>query len=271
MTAMSKNLGVGEFLCTRCNQSYCWRNSKGNAYLCAACKATFPMPDGIIDFIPEWDEPASMTQRAIEWAPLVSLYESRLWRRNPLFEWLTQLSMEEEADAVLSAASLKGNEKVLDLACGTGNYSRLFAGHLPQGRVYGVDFSKAMLNYAHGKTQRLGVKGVQFIRANVLELPFADESIDVVNCCGALHLFPELDTALAEIQRVLKPGGRFTTAVFRQEKGALSRWFEFLSEHFLGISSFSLQGLTGQLHNVGLNHNEAFHDKGHWLVLRSEK
>ncbi len=268
---MSNTTGIDEFICTQCHQAYCWLNSEGNAYLCTACKATFPRPEGVVDFIPDWNPDRSLAQIAMEWPPLVAIYESRLWRRNPVFEWLTQISFADEAKAVLDAAALKGNEKVLDLACGTGNYSRLFAEHTPLGRVYGIDVSYPMLSYAWRKNQRDGMKNLQYLRANALDLPFADESIDIVNCCGALHLFSSLDAALTEIQRVLKPGGRFTTAVFRQDAGELSRWLEMLSHRFLGVSAFTLQGLCGQLQSAGLGHSQAIHDEGHWLVLRSQK
>lgn len=261
-----------QFFCRRCHTQSCKVNHQGNAYVCTHCKAAYPVRHQVIDFIYDWDDQRSLAQQAMEWPALVRIYESRLWRRNPVFEKFAKLSFNEEADTILSAVELVGDETILDLACGTGNYSRLFAKQLQTGKVIAADLSLPMLELAATRAEMHGLSDkIQFIRTSALELPLPDNSVDVVNCCGALHLFADLDVALNEIQRVLKPGGRFTTAVFRQQSGWLSRLFETLSRNYLGVEVFSLSGLVDKLQNVGLMHTQAYHDEGYWLILRSEK
>lgn len=260
------------FFCNRCHTQSCRLNHVGNAYVCQHCKAAYPLRHGVIDFLHDWDDTRSVAQQLMESPALVRIYESRLWRRNPVFEKLAQLSFSEESQTILEAADLKGNERVLDLACGTGSYARMFAEHLPEGEVIAADLSRPMLELAAERVKAAKLEDkIRLIRSSALELPLPDDSIDVVNCCGALHLFADLDLALAEIQRVLKPGGRFTTAVFRQQPGWMSRLFEAVSRNFLGVEVFSLSGLAHKLQDVGLMHAQAYHDQGYWLILRSEK
>ncbi len=259
------------FICNHCHQGECHENHLGNAFVCDRCKSTYPLLAGVIDFVPDRHDSPSLAQRAMEWKPLVSVYESRLWRRNPLFERLAHISFKDEAEAIIEAAELKGKETVLDLACGTGNYSRIFASAVNSGEVIAVDLSRPMLEFAVNKARQQGLQNVRFIRGNALEIPLPDDSFDVVNCCGALHLFSDVDAVLSEIQRVLKPGGRFTTAVFRQQKGRYSPWLEALSRTVLGIELFSFKGMVKHLQEVGFIHHKAFHDKGRWLIMQSIK
>lgn len=91
---------------------------------------------------------------------------------------------------------------LLDLACGTGRYTRMLAGWFDV-PVIGSDISQPMLRQA----ARSSRPGVRFIRASAQDLPFGDGSLGGVVCFGALHLFPDPAGAIAEIGRVLRPGG----------------------------------------------------------------
>jgi SAM-dependent methyltransferase len=85
----------------------------------------------------------------MEWPPLIRIYESRLWRRSPLFGLLAGISVERECGLIAQAAGLDGDPHVLDLACGPGIYSRRFARAVPHGTVVGLDLSAPML--LHGQ------------------------------------------------------------------------------------------------------------------------
>lgn len=101
-------------------------------------------------------------------------------------------------------------ESVLDLGCGTGELAMTLARRVgPNGRVAGVDLSKALVAGARRKAQRAGL-AIDYRVASVEALPFADASVDVVVSSLVLHhLAPEvLARAVREIRRVLKPGGR---------------------------------------------------------------
>ena len=96
----------------------------------------------------------------------------------------------------------------LDLACGTGDISRLLALRYPGGRVDAVDLNPEMLRRARARTD---LPNIRFHQVNMNELPFDDASFDIATGGYALRNSPHLPTTFREIHRVLKPGG---TAAF---------------------------------------------------------
>lgn len=92
----------------------------------------------------------------------------------------------------------------LDLACGTGDLSRLLAGRYPRGCVIGLDLTRAMLALA---AARGGPTHLNYLQGDMHALPLASASCDLVTGGYALRNAPDLDRALAEIARVLRPGG----------------------------------------------------------------
>ena len=106
--------------------------------------------------------------------------------------------------AVDAALSLKGNESLLDVGTGPGDFpGRLRAGG-HAGRLVGLDQSAGMLGAASGKHP-----GVEFVRGDVQALPFEDASFDVLTARHMLYHVPDIAAALLEFRRVLRPGGRF--------------------------------------------------------------
>jgi SAM-dependent methyltransferase len=100
---------------------------------------------------------------------------------------------------------------------------------------------------------------------------FRSESFDVVNCCGAVHLFPDVPRALAEIQRVLAPGGRFTAAVFRRGSGERdARWAQ-RRESVLGVHAFTREEYEGRLSDAGFVAARFPHEHGIWMLAAAEK
>jgi ubiquinone/menaquinone biosynthesis C-methylase UbiE len=115
--------------------------------------------------------------------------------------------------------SLSPGDGVLDVACGTGNFSRDFARSVgPGGLVVGIDLSETMLSRAVEDTRRAGLANTAYVRGDAQELPFLDASFDAVCCFAAFHLFGDPMRALDRMIDVLTPGGRiaiFTTARHR--------------------------------------------------------
>lgn len=105
-------------------------------------------------------------------------------------------------DAVLRALVRRSPEAILDLACGTGQLASRLSDRFPHSRVVGCDFSAGMLQRAARRGANVG-----WVRGDATCLPFADESFDTVTCTEAFHWFPDQEAALAEIHRVLAPGG----------------------------------------------------------------
>ena len=207
----------------------------------------------------------------MEFEPIVRIYESKLLRRSPLVTALTQISFEQEYEMISQAAKLKGNETLLDLACGTGIYSRGLAGQLTHGMVLGMDLSAPMLKYANQHMRWEGLENILFIHGDAIDLPFSGATFEAVNCCGALHLFTDLDRVLREISRVLKAGGCFTFATFRQREGALAERIVRLRQNVTGMNAFRPDELELRLNHTGFAEVKPHHAKGIWLVMSAIK
>lgn len=109
------------------------------------------------------------------------------------------------------------------------------------------------------------------MRGDASSLPFRGNAFDWVNCCGALHLFRDLPRALAEVHRVLAPGGRFTLAAIRVGEGALDRAASMLRRRLLGVASFRAVELESRLREAGLGEFELLHEHGPKLAAWVER
>lgn len=104
---------------------------------------------------------------------------------------------------------------VLELACGTGLLSEKLAGNVKL--LEATDFSEEMIRQA--KTKKHSAR-LHFSVQDATALPYAFDSFDVVVIANALHIMPEPEKALAEIRRVLNPGGKLYAPTFVHGKGA---------------------------------------------------
>jgi demethylmenaquinone methyltransferase/2-methoxy-6-polyprenyl-1,4-benzoquinol methylase len=121
--------------------------------------------------------------------------------------------------AALDALRLRPGDTVLDLACGTGlNFSYLTERLGPDGRVVGVDLTRAMLQRAQRKLVGRGWKHVTLLEGDAAHLPLASDSCDAVLCSYGMVIIPDYRRALAEAVRVLKPGGRL--ALLEPQRGS---------------------------------------------------
>ena len=108
---------------------------------------------------------------------------------------------------------LAAGERVLDLGCGAGTDSLVAAQMVgADGRVTGIDMTSAMLAKARAAAAEMGVTNVEFVEGEAERLPFSDASFDVVISNGVIDLVPDKDAVLAELYRVLAPGGRMQIA-----------------------------------------------------------
>lgn len=210
-------------------------------------------------------------QRLMEWRPLVAIYESPLWRRSFVFTRAAGISFDRELACIREQARLGEASSVLDLACGSGIYSRPFAHSLPRGRVVGLDLSGPMLDEARRRAQGEACANLDLVRGSAQDLPFRSASFDVVNCCGALHLFPDVPRALAEIQRVLADGGRFTAAVIRRGEGDAAARSARRRERLVGVHAFSRAELAERLAVAGFREVRFPHEQGVWMIAAAEK
>jgi SAM-dependent methyltransferase len=137
----------------------------------------------------------------------------------------------------------------LDIACGTGMFTRGIA--YTASKVYGIDISWKMLNRAYEYTKFYNLKNISLLRASAEALPFKEDIFDGISCCGALHLFPDLDNVLMEMSRVLKEGGKIAVMTYIR-RGFLS--IESLNQFFKterGVQFFEIKELENLIKKNG--------------------
>ncbi|MGF7118543.1 class I SAM-dependent methyltransferase [Methanobacterium oryzae] len=117
------------------------------------------------------------------------------------------------------------NGLILDLACGTGMFTRGIAYNAS--KVYGADISFMMLNKALEYSKFFNLDNISFLRARAEVLPFRENIFDGVSCCGALHLFSDVNKVLVEINRVLKRRGKLAVMTYLKNE---SLGIEYLNE-----------------------------------------
>jgi SAM-dependent methyltransferase len=166
--------------------------------------------DGYLDLLGA-DLPSTGAAQDLMTTSLVPRIYERWWRPalGRVAKGITGPGMDEEMRIARLLMALSHGDAVLDLACGTGSFSREFARAVSDtGLVVGVDASGTMLERAATELGDAGIRNLALIRASGEQLPFRDDSFDAVCCFAALHLFAEPFVALGELTRVLAPGGR---------------------------------------------------------------
>ena len=97
--------------------------------------------------------------------------------------------------------------RLLDVGCGTGVFAARVREALPSTQVWGVDLVSGMLTKGNERW-RHHATNVQPVQGDSERLPFAEGSFDFVTCANSFHHYPHQDRAVAELHRVLRPGGR---------------------------------------------------------------
>jgi ubiquinone/menaquinone biosynthesis C-methylase UbiE len=134
---------------------------------------------------------------------------------------LTMDFLQPMGNEIIKFLQLKGNERVLDIAAGTGEPGLTIASIVKNGHVVITDLAEDMLKVAQEKINAGGFKNVETMACDVTELPFEDNSFDAISCRFGFMFFPDMTMAAKEMARVLKPGGRMATAVWNgPEKNA---------------------------------------------------
>ncbi len=120
----------------------------------------------------------------------------------------------DSARHMAALLGLRGDERVLDVACGTGNAALAIAPLLTTGKVTAVDFSSGMLEQARRKAVAQGVHNVEFLERDMQSLGFG-EQFDVAVCAFGIFFVEDMDAQLARIAAAVRPGGRIMISNFQ--------------------------------------------------------
>ncbi len=223
----------------------------------AARRQAEALPEGApyLDLIEGELESTGATQDLMRSTFVPQIYE-RYWRPalGQVAKGLRGPGMAEEIRIARLLLGLSPGDRVLDIACGPGNFARAFARAVGEsGLVVGIDASRTMLDRGAEELRRAGVANLALVRGDAGALPFIDASFDAVCCFAALHLFADPFAGLDEMTRVLAPGGRIAlmTSVQRQlgPRGPLKP----LAERVSGMRVFGQDEVVSALQARGFD------------------
>ncbi len=209
---------------------------------------------GYLDLLDDDSKPESTgpTQDLMLTRVVPMVYE-RWWRPalGRAVKGVTGPGMSEEVRIARLLLGLSAGHKVLDVACGPGNFTRSFGRTIgSEGLAVGIDASPTMLERGARDLLRDRADNVALIRGDAADLPFLAGSFDAVCCFAALHLFSDPFDALADMSRVLSPGGRIAvmTSVRRQVQ---LKPLKPVLERTSGMRVFEHDEIVGELQSLG--------------------
>ncbi len=135
----------------------------------------------------------------------------------------------------------KPGDAVLDCATGTGDLAIAFKKTVGSGRVVGTDFCADMLSFAPGKANAMGLD-IAFEVADAMDLPYADATFDIASISFGIRNVDDPSRCLAEMARVVRPGGRVVVLEFGQPKGIMGLSYRWYSRHVIPVVGKMLTG-----------------------------
>jgi ubiquinone/menaquinone biosynthesis C-methylase UbiE/uncharacterized protein YbaR (Trm112 family) len=228
------------------------------ALRCVGCNRSYPIIDGIIDFCPGFEKRTGtgLAQKFMEHKAVVSVYENYF---RPAFTRLGSPIKYDEEIQWLSAIPTGGIPvtAILDLACGTGKYTRLLNRLYNPEIIFAVDISLPMLQKSVACAREEKIENIIHIRGDAGALPLRTRCLQRVNCFGALHLFPDVTGAIHEIGRVSAAQAVFSCLTSRKvdrfstRQTVFSKLFSF---HFFDENRLEQDLQTAGFDSMAKNH-----------------
>ncbi|RCG31182.1 methyltransferase domain-containing protein [Sphaerisporangium album] len=233
-------------------------DNSGAAVRCPACAVAYPASRGILDLTravrDDADEATADLLKSLAEMPSMGLYYEALLRPEFLRvaggNWGGAVTLADE-DAYIARSVRPVDGPVLDLGAGAGRWTSVVAATVGSDRLLALDLGLPMLNVL-----RRRVPDVPAVRASALDIPLADASMGAVVCWNALQAFPdEAATAIAEVGRVLRPGGTFTLMTFVWDEDPVCRHFQaahYFPSRPAGMLLFEREELDRWLADAGM-------------------
>lgn len=247
-------------ICPNCgNESF---DVYGASLTCTACRREYNFQEGVADLAPPYRKGANMSQRVMESRFYSRFYEEIM--RPKLTSIVTERTLREEYALSTELLDLEADSRLLDVACGTGNFTRYFAQRLDALAVHddaaqssssllvGVDLSWPMLETARKYIRRDQLEERLFlVRGDATRLPMRRGAFDRLHCAGALHLMDDIDEALRNFACVLEPGGVCVIGTFVLGEGILRKIAKRVAEIPSKFHWFSQKELYQRMERAG--------------------
>ncbi|GGV44850.1 class I SAM-dependent methyltransferase [Streptomyces griseoflavus] len=227
---------------------------------CTGCAAAYPVAGGILDLTAPAGEETGVDDflEKLSQVPSMGLFYEAVARPSFLrvagSNWGGDVTPADE-DRYIAEHVAPVEGPVVDLAAGAGRWTAVVAEAVGADRLLAVDSSLPMLNVLRGR-----LPDVPAVLAGASDLPFADDSVGAVVCWNALQAFyDETPAAIAEVGRILRPGGTFTVMTFRRSEDPVYRHFQTahrFPQHEGGLRLFEPEDLKRWLTGAGLTVRE---------------
>jgi len=226
---------------------------------CTACQREYEIHDGVADLGPSETGSQGLAQKFMESRLYARFYENVA--RPKLTSLVSDRTMQDEKRLSADFLELEPDSTVLDVACGTGNFTRYFTkqiaasqpGYDDRSFVVGMDISWPMLERARTYLRREGLSDRIFLlRGDATRVPLRRASFDRVHCTGALHMMDDIDEALRNLARVLEPGGICVVGTFLLGDGLGRRVLKRLGGVPASFHWFEQDELYQRMENAGL-------------------
>lgn len=169
-----------------------------------------------------------------------------------VYDWVYKWYITKTMDVAMKLLSPDGRERILDVACGTGELERRVMAVHPAQAIVGVDLTEAML--AKARTKLAAFPHIVFYQADSAALPFPDASFDTVITSSSLHYMRNPERVFSEFSRVLSPNGRLIIIDWTRDawQGRVYDWLrkKMIAAHYRVYPSEAIRELCAQ---VGLH------------------
>ncbi len=217
--------------------------------------AAVTAPGGYLDLLGAAGPESTGAAQDLMLTGIVPRIYERWWRPalGRVFKGVFGPGMKDEHRIARLLLGLSPRDGVLDVACGTGNFTREFSQTVgPEGLAVGIDVSVTMLTKAVADTEAAGLSDhTAYVRGSAQDLPFKEQSFDAVCCFAALHLFEDPMRALDSMTSVLTPGGRIALFTTVRGRSAPLRTFESMAGSRSGTRMFERTEVVRALERRG--------------------